>query len=82
MSKSQFECFTFFVRQAVFGFCVALVIMLGILLTDFSHLGSLMAMTEHGWLAAVVLTVMLGSTFVSVQIGITLSSEAEPPQDF
>ena len=65
------------VRLAVFGFCLAFEVMLEILLTDSIHLGSLMAMTDYGWIAAVVMTVVLGSAFVSVQIGITLKFESK-----
>ena len=58
----------------MFGFCLAFAVMLERFLTDFIQLGSLMAITEHGWIAAIVLTVVLGSAFVSVQIGITMRS--------
>ena len=61
---------------------VVFLVMLVILQIDFSQLGSLIATSGHGWRAAVVLTVVLGSTFAKVQIGIALTLQAEPPQDY
>lgn len=62
----------FVLRHAAIGMGAAVVFVIFLLLANVGGIGSLVARTEGGALAAVVMTVFFGITFGSVQVGFAL----------
>ena len=72
----------FLLRHAAIGIAVAAVFVALLVAFDVAHLASLFAHSPDGWLALGVLTVALGITFGSVQMGFAvmlMDDEDGPP---
>lgn len=72
----------FLVRHAVIGIGVAAVFVALMVAFDVAHLGTLFATSADGPLAIIVLTLALGVTFGSVQMGfaVMLMSDSDEPK--
>ncbi|MFG1278083.1 hypothetical protein [Xanthobacter autotrophicus] len=73
----------FLLRHAAIGVGVAAVFVALLAAFDVAHLGTLFAMSSDGPLALIVLTLALGVTFGSVQMGFAvmlMSDKDEPPR--
>ncbi|MFG1379398.1 hypothetical protein [Xanthobacter autotrophicus] len=73
----------FLLRHALIGVGVAAVFVALLAAFDVAHLGTLFATSQDGPLALIVLTLALGVTFGSVQMGFAvmlMSDKDEPPR--
>ncbi|MEM8950840.1 MAG: hypothetical protein AAGA21_24375 [Pseudomonadota bacterium] len=62
----------FLLRHAAFGFLIALIAVILMMMTNFANLRTLIVDSEVGLLALFLLTFFLGLTLASVQMGIAV----------
>lgn len=59
-------------KNLALGFAVAALFVAALIWSDTAGLGTLIAESSHGWLAAALLFFFTGLTFASVQMGIAV----------
>ena len=69
------------IKNAILGFVVAALFVAALIWSDTAQLGSLMAASPFGWLAAAMLTFFTGLTFASVQMGIAIMHIGSEDED-
>ena len=72
MTPESRQIVGFMVRHAAFGFGLAAVFVTAVIWTDVGRLGTLIAASPEGWLAAALLFFFTGLSFSSVQTGIAI----------
>jgi hypothetical protein len=71
------ELIKLYIRSCIIGFCIAAAFVATILYLDIAHLRHLVFQSSDGLLAVIVLWVLNGIVFASVQFGIAVMKLAE-----